>query len=848
MPIDTIKTVLQGKIQPATPQPPSYIFEIAIGGGANNKFYFFGTLDEVAHALTLPTWTGKDTPQFKRLQVDHILELQLGNWPSNSAANTIANMELLSEAENTSSGSTILHTIDGKVDEFLTATRGRYFQSRDQLKANVNLDFKSVDPASGTADLPDTEYWSRDEIVAGAHLTHVVPSNEVSVGGTGEVWVFGRAAGGISPKHFKWPGGVQSGESEWLKPFVIRSKTFNTDATAVNDPNFGQLVMGVSRSDRIWKSGVTEADRTINITRVPGSRFAGAIDKQQVLDSLRNLSIKKSSPIEIGSFDIGPNGLEATGLIRSDLPLIRGATIDWQFANGALTLSKTFSLTDFTLPPPIRVTNSELTFAISTAAGLSASGRMDFEINNLGRGYLAAGAGTATSIFLEGHFDFDSNLFQPASITMRYREGEFSGEGHLGIPSGKLKGIRSAQIDISYATGIFSATGTVQPSIPGVQQGTLGIVYSEQDGLVISGALQLAENPAIRSGSIDARVQRNPDGSYKVHASGTAQPKVPGIDSELSVTYDDGAMDMTVTASFSRGMLHGQMTASATNRAVNPETGQPAGEPTERITVYGGGSVTVVFAPWLQGTAGIKLLPNGEIEISGSIGLPNTVDIFDAKRFDRNIFHLNIDIPIVGVSVAGQRVGIFATIGGGLDLRAGIGPGQLQNLNLGVTYNPSHEDQTHVTGHGEFVIPADAGLRLSIHGGIGVGIPIVSAEAGIEMSGELGLQGEARAAVDVDWTPQTGIVLDAQGSVFVEPRLKLDLSAYVSVTADLLFTSIDLYSHRWRLAGTEIGSNLRFGVTFPIHYEQGKPFNLSTDDVQFVIPEIDPASILSSIF
>ncbi len=818
------------------------MFEVEIG---SQKFAYFGTLDEIAHDLTLPSWTGTTSPQFRRLQVDHILELQLSNWNSNTAANELENMELLRDTQNTSSGSTINNTIDSKLRQFVTDTQGRYGTSPASLKANYHVDFDQVDPASGSADIPQTDYWSKDQIVRGDHLGPVRQSNVASLGGSGQVLLFGSSTGGQS-KGFRWPGSLTSDERRWLKPFEITQKTFNTDGPNVeNDPNFGQFTATVPASDPKWE--FTGGDEPIPVARVPGARFAGTINKGQVRSRLLALRVKKSSPIEVTSFDIGAGGIEATGYITSDLPIIRGATIDWQVEGGELTLSKTFSMGDFTLPPPIKVISSELTFAISTGTGLSATGRLDFEITNLGRGYLAAGAGTSTGIFLEGHFDFDSNLFQPAAITMRYRDGQFSGEGQIGIPSGKLKGIRSAQIDVSYAAGTFTANGTVQPNIPGVQQGTLNVVYSEANGLVISGSLQLAENPAIRSGSIDARVEKLPDGSYKVRASGTAQPKIPGIDSALTVTYDDGALDMEVTASFSRGMLSGSLRAAATNRAVNPDTGQPGGDPTERITVYGGGSVTVRFAPWLQGTAGIKLLPNGEIEISGSIGLPNTVNLFDARRFDRNIFHVNIDIPIVGVSVAGQRIGIFATIGGGLDLRAGVGPGELRDLNLGVTYNPSHEDQTHITGHGEFVIPADAGLRLSIHGGIGAGIPIVSAEAGIEVSGELGLQGEARAAVDVDWTPQRGIVLDAEGSIFVEPRLKLDVSAYVSVKADLLLTTIDLYSKRWRLAGTEIGSNLRFGVTFPIHYEQGKPFSLSTDDVHFVIPEIDPQSVLSGI-
>ena len=35
-------------------------------------------------------------------------------------------------------------------------------------------------------------------------------------------------------------------------------------------------------------------------------------------------------------------------------------------------------------------------------------------------------------------------------MSITYREGEFSGKGELGVPSGKVKGIRSATITASY--------------------------------------------------------------------------------------------------------------------------------------------------------------------------------------------------------------------------------------------------------------------------------------------------------------------------------------------------------------------------------------------------------------
>ncbi|NCC24321.1 MAG: hypothetical protein EOM25_03830 [Deltaproteobacteria bacterium] len=374
------------------------------------------------------------------------------------------------------------------------------------------------------------------------------------------------------------------------------------------------------------------------------------------------------------------------------------------------------------------------------------------------------------------------------------------------------------------------------------------MTYSEAEGLTIGGTLQLGEVPGLRSGSLEAQIQRKPDGSYKVSAAGTAQPNIPGVSSQVRLSYDDGIFDANVTAQYSRGMLRGELTVGATNRPVDPENNQPVGEPDPaRVRAYGGGQVTVQLAPWLQGTVGIRLLENGEIELRGEIGLPNTVDLFPRRAIEKNIFAINIDIPIVGVAVAGQRIGIFATIGGGLDASAGFGPGQLRELSLGITYNPDHEDQTHVTGRGQLYVPADAGLRLFVRGGLGAGIPIVSATAGLEVSGQLGLQGALEANVNVDWTPATGLEINANAGIFVEPRLRLSVDAFVEVTADLLLTEVELYSERWNLASVEYGSNLRFGINFPIHYREGEPFDISLDDVQFTLPNIDARSVISSV-
>jgi hypothetical protein len=67
------------------------------------------------------------------------------------------------------------------------------------------------------------------------------------------------------------------------------------------------------------------------------------------------------------------------------------------------------------------------------------------------------------------------------------------------------------------------------------------------------------------------------------------------------------------------------------------------------------------------------------------------------------------------------------------------------------------------------------------------------------------------------------------------------------VEADLLITTIELYSKRWQLASIEIGSGLRFGLKLPIHYEEGKAFNLSLSDVQFEYPNINASDVIKGL-
>jgi hypothetical protein len=868
----------------------------------------FGTPGEIAPNLKFPYWDnqGNSMKGRDKFQVDHIVELQIGGWPTNKWLNTIENLELLDPSSNQSSGASINAWFQGvgrgkgEVDRFIESGTGQSFREerlperlRDSstsiVKDHVLSQYKIVfegTPITDRNEPGNVRFWRPDQIDNGEHIDAFMlagkaqrPLNLHDLGdpdrndnifspfsAEDQIRLFGSSERIVI--YYQSFGG-KNGFMQWRnRPFgepvtsfqrrdhnsmgiELESMTINNQGEGGNELGHftGKPFAWRGRGDR----RMSESSINATVLRLPGKDFAGYISPQSMDQITASLSML--SPITINSISFEDEaGLTARGKLLTTIPLFQRADIDIVLNAEEVRLEKAFDVGEINVPPPFSIPSSSFILSLGSESGLGVRGQIDFAIDRVGQGYIGASAqtgrrrGSNGGLSLEGSFDFDTELFNPARIELLYRDNQFGARGTIGIPSGRINGIRSAEFTIGYENNRITASGTAQFTAPGIQNAGLNLTYSEEEGLTIGGTLQLGEVPGLRSGSLEAEIQRNPDGGYKVSASGTAQPAIPGINSQVRLSYDDGIFDANVTASYSRGMLSGDLTIGATNRPVDPENNEPAGDPEPtNVRTYGGGQVTVQLTPWLQGTVGIKLLPNAEIELRGEIALPNAVDLFPRRSVEKNIFTLDIDIPIVGVTVLRQRIGIFATIGGGVDVSAGFGPGQLRELSLGITYNPDHEDQTHVVGRGQLHVPADAGVRLFVRGGLGAGIPVVSATARLEVSGELGLQGALEANVNVDWMPSTGLEINARTGIIVEPRLRLSVDAYVDVSADLLLKTIELYHKRWNLAGVEYGSNLQFGINFPIHYKEGEPFDVSLDDIEFTVPDIDARRMIKGV-
>ena len=795
-----------------------------------------GSYTQLINRLKVPQWDrGGEWDEFP-FEVDHIVELQVGSWSggSSGAANELANMELLDKRSNARAGSLTRLSIKNNVRQFLESTGEAAGETaiRNYLRDNdVAFNRVVIDPEGSES---DSRWWTRAEIESGAHLQAAHPVHNVGEAGSASSFALVSPGGSVLGEYAHDEGvtavqvadPVDQGRVAGLQITAIQ---WPNAAGAVRDAEIGSVTARLQLPPQLEATTVP-----LTIPMHSAGQYAGYLGE---LPEMGEAHFPGLSLINFEHPTIEGENLVIAGRLTPSLPLLGTTPIDVVLRGREFAFFYYYSVGELSLPVP-GISIDDVTLLVSYGTeGFRAEGSVFFSVDRLGSGSLTAGVDGSGNFDAGGSFDFDSELFDQARIEIWYRERAFGGRGTLRITQpDKVRGIRSLDASITFGESSVHANGTVVPDIPGVENATLAIDYSEEEGLSIRGTAALGRGiPGINSGSLEAEV-RKPAGesAYQLFAHGSAVPAVPGINTTLDAVYDNGALTVSGHADYSRGMLSGGIDIGVTNREFDA-AGQPTDAIGTELRVYGGGSVTIRIAPWLQGTVGVHILPVGEIELSGEIALPDQIEIFERKQINKSLLNIAVQVPIFP--------GVVAEIGGGLSAQAGIGPGVIDQLRIGITYNPAHEDQTHVTGNAHLNIPADAGLRLAVRAGIGLGITGASATGGLEIGGLLGIAGAAEAGVELDWLPTTGLRIDAYGDIHAEPIFRFDIGGYVSVRA----LGFEVYGNSWQFASYEFGSNLRFGVRFPIHYVEGQPFDVSLDDVEFTVPDIDPAQLLRGL-
>jgi hypothetical protein len=816
--------------------------------------FLFGEEKTIKERCRRPVWRSNGEPA--SFHVDHQIEYQTGGLDE------LSNMWLLDGPINVQSGREIRTEIRTKVGAFIDNIQDKVLdppKNIDDARTNFTVYFNPVQKGLGSYGNVNAkkQYYTQAHIKNGDHLRGLEPMSEPEItksgllsGNAENITIFPSAHGGYRYQLTKDQGAntyslsTRTIAGQKAQNFDIRSVTFDAQSKT---GTISLRVPSQALAKRIPNCPAAVDLAPIPIQPMDGIEWGGKFDRDALKRNVRDTldTFPALSPLKITNVDVNAGGISMAGTITPTLPLISNAAVNFSLDGETLSVYKTFTSEEFKVPSPLKLGNNFLTLGISNR-GLFVSGGVNFGIDKVGEGNIRA-AGKAnfdssTSLSLEGEFNFDERIFgkgKNARVTVGYNNEQWSMGGSITIPKGKVPGIQTATIEVNYSEADgFSASGDATLNVPGVESGTLSITQSKEKGFSIGGKFKLsADTPGIRGGSIEASVTEKPDGSgYAVSATGEAQPDIPGVNSNLIVSYNDGAFTAEIEADYSRGMLSGKAKVGVTNRSVG-EDGQlsETAEEGNPLIVYGGGQLKLQLAPWLQGTAGVKFSPAGELTVVGEIGLPDELEIFRRYKFNKDIFSISVKAPIFP--------GIVAEIGGDLSAQAGIGPGVIDQLKLGVTYNPDHEENTQITGDAHLNIPADAGLRLSVQAGIGLGITGASATGGLEIGGTLGITGAAEASVRIEWTPSKGLAIDANVGIHAQPSFTFDIGGYVKVKA-FWYT---VYSKHWKFASYTFGSDYRFGISLPIHYREDEPFDISLDDVKFEVPDINTNKLLRGL-
>ena len=798
-----------------------------------------GRREDLAEGLWRPRWE-KGHGEFALFDIDHMKD-----W-SMSGDNDIKNLWLLERTANQRLGGLVWDPVDKALDALLKEARPRLTKPprTDTVDKSWTIVVKSwKDSGKAPPGHPDWN-WSVADMGTAALLAylHAVPVKRRSelTGSDTELAIYSRAYG-ASVRHLPVAKDGSVAVKSWGTPGLYRVTSVKMDKTGddvVPGAPVGELVVEPFHGNRYVKGDPVP----LPITGMAGVAHGGAISTESARARI-HAHFEGASPIVWDALEFDVNtGFVARGVVRPDVEVLRNAEIAILVGDD-LAVEAMLSASAITLPGPLQINSGLVLVRIGLKSGASVSGGFDLEVTDLARGAVRVDYAPDKGFGFDGELGSLPDKPYDAKVRVGYHEGAWSAAGSVSIGPNKVGGIKSGKAEVALAKDTISAQGTFESTFKGLTGGTLAFTQDPVTGTTVAGTLQLGKLPGIEGGEISAKVKQATAGSgWSLAGSVTARPAIPGVTGTIGGTYEDGAFVAIADLGYKRGMLDGKLRLGVTNRAVDA-SGVPAGPAVpDHMVVFGRGQLALQLTPWLIGTAIVEVRPNGTIAVAGRIGLPDHFTLFDRRELNRRIFSIGIDIPIVGIAVAGQRIGIFATVSGGLDLVAGIGPGQLLGTGITVTYDPDQEDATTLEGETHLAVPADAGLRLYIRGGVGAGIPLVSAEAGIELGAELGLAGQLTADAHLLWTRSAGLVFDAEAGLTVQPRFRFTADAYALVTIGIGWLSKDLVDEHWRLAAFEYGSDLRFGVFLPIHAEAGR-FDFSFDRVRFEYPSIDPGDI-----
>jgi hypothetical protein len=508
-------------------------------------------------------------------------------------------------------------------------------------------------------------------------------------------------------------------------------------------------------------------------------------------------------------------------------PILNKTIIHVVVREGELSAKVQVPIQQINLPIPGLTLSGEGLILGFERGELFASGQVVLQYSTIARGEIKALA-TKEGFTASGQIDLTiPGLDKATGKVWLDKEGEVGGRIDIGAEKLKVPGVKRASLTVLIQKGALAGEGTLDLAVPGVKQARLGFGVDEKGNYAINGEALLSI-----PGTEDPRVgltYKNGD----IEGYARVGLKIPGLESAVvEVRYAKGAVTGSGTVSYKKGKLAGTVTVALS----------------ERGKLSGGGELSYEIAPGLVAFVGMQIREDGTTKVSGGLRVPETVDVFPRKEIEKGLFKLpTLEIPIFAIPLGTRSAGLVATINARIVARAGIGPGQLRKVKVLADFDPSAaEGAFSFQASAELYVPANAELGVAIAAGLGLSVAIARAVGGIEAEGAAGLQAEFIAGTALKYEKGQFAIAGA-AELSAMPKLVFRLKAFVKVEVDVFVTTIEVYRKDWLLAQKEVGSSLRIGVRVPFKYVFGQPFELSLDQIEFIVPKIEPGQLVKEL-
>ncbi|MDY0389501.1 MAG: DUF4157 domain-containing protein [Desulfobulbus oligotrophicus] len=820
---------------------------MAYDASANAYYLKWGSLNLIGSKETIvknalvPLWN--KTGKASAYDVDHVKELQLGG------ENSLDNMELLNFSANRASGSAVKRTIEIAVNTFLAseeakkqaADAGKKLPSLKTAKTTYDITFSSVAYDDAKANFSKgalgDDYWSKKDIVDNAaHLKQFKPMTTSQIaaakGTENDPIIYTSEAGGT---------GLRKADLEKIKGIAVSKFTFPLAPTGekAGDIELTITPPSVVNGDIKVPIPIYKMDGIVfggHMPRRGSKKGQGGLEK-----ILSKLQINGLSPAELDMVDFVPGiGLVVRGRIQPTLDILEGVELDFFLEGDSFGISKTITAGEFKLPPPFKINAALLTIGAGNK-GIFVEGDVLFEISKLGTGMIS-GLGKSNGDFgIKGRFDFDPKLFKQgaASIEVEYNNKQgWAAKGELQIGKGTVRGIDSAKIAVAYANRQLTANGTAQVALRGVDEVTLAIRFGEEVS-EIEGTIKIGKLPGVKEGSGQLKLIKTGD-DYDFSGAGKITPDIPGLSTQVDFEFHNNIFLVDARVAYDKNRLKGTLNLGITNRAIDA-AGNPTGEALPDYKVYGKSTLELMITDKLVVNAGVNLLENGEIEVTGGIRLPQRFEVVPTLLSVANkplITVPPIHIPLFGIPLGITTIGVEAVISPRLTASVQIGPGSLVNVGAEITYNPAHPETMSITGGADFEFVAEAGITAGVDFGLSASVAVAALTGGIDLSAFI--KAAAKQPVfhtALSYSPASGFELDGLVNAKVAAVLGFSGDLFVRASAGVWPAEISK-TWRWPIFKKEVDTGLEIGFEFPFAYKDNKA-DVSFENLRFTYPSLD---------